>query len=164
MSRLVAHFQIFRRRMKGKFDAYVLGPLAKKFQNWIVDQSTTHDFMVNWKSVRSQSGVVWTSSTESRSKLSTGTSQELVRSLIVTKFGELIWKALQIWRADLNSSPNWYLVLSQISLAGFNVSLSKVCWESVRSQSGVCQKSVWSLKVTKFGELIWTALQIETLC
>ena len=40
LSQLVAHFQIFRRLMKGKFDAYVL------FQNWIVDQSTAHDFMV----------------------------------------------------------------------------------------------------------------------
>ena len=46
MSQLVAHFQIFRRLMKGKFDAYVLRPLAKKFQNWIADQSTAPDFMV----------------------------------------------------------------------------------------------------------------------
>ena len=36
MSRLVVHFQIFRRLMKGKFDAYVLWPLAKKLQNWTV--------------------------------------------------------------------------------------------------------------------------------
>ena len=33
--------------MKGKFDAYVLWPLAKKLQNWIVDQSTAHDFTVD---------------------------------------------------------------------------------------------------------------------
>ena len=46
MSRLVAHFQISRRLMKGKFDAYVLWPLAKKFQNWIVDRSTARDFTV----------------------------------------------------------------------------------------------------------------------
>jgi hypothetical protein len=39
-------FQIFRRLMKGKFDAYVLWPLAKKFQNWIVDRSTARDFTV----------------------------------------------------------------------------------------------------------------------
>ena len=32
--------------MKGKFDAYVLWPLAKKFQIWIVDRSTTPDFTV----------------------------------------------------------------------------------------------------------------------
>ena len=32
--------------MKGKFDAYVLWPLAKKFQNWIVDRSTAFDFTV----------------------------------------------------------------------------------------------------------------------
>ena len=32
--------------MKGKFDAYVLWPLAKKFQNLIVDQSTARDFTV----------------------------------------------------------------------------------------------------------------------
>ena len=28
--------------MKGKFDAYVLCPLAKKFQNWIVDRTEVH--------------------------------------------------------------------------------------------------------------------------
>ena len=39
LSRLVAHFQIFRRLMKGKFDAYVLWTLAIKFQNWIADCS-----------------------------------------------------------------------------------------------------------------------------
>ena len=32
--------------MKGKFDAYLLCPLAKKFQNWIVDWSTARDFTV----------------------------------------------------------------------------------------------------------------------
>ena len=46
LSRLVAHFQIFKRYMKGKIDAYVLLPLAKKFQNWIVDRSTALDFTV----------------------------------------------------------------------------------------------------------------------
>ena len=46
LSQLVAPFQIFRRLMKGKFDAYVLWPLAKKFQNWIVDQSSARDFTV----------------------------------------------------------------------------------------------------------------------
>ena len=46
LSRLVAHSRIFRRLMKGKFEAYVLWPLAKKFQNWIVDQSTARDFTV----------------------------------------------------------------------------------------------------------------------
>ena len=46
MSRLVARFQIFRRLMKGKFDVYVVWPLTKKFQNWIVDQSTARNFTV----------------------------------------------------------------------------------------------------------------------
>ena len=32
--------------MQGKFDAYVLWPLAKRIQNWIVDQSTARDFTV----------------------------------------------------------------------------------------------------------------------
>ena len=32
--------------MKGKFDAYALWPLAKEFQNWIVDRSTARDFTV----------------------------------------------------------------------------------------------------------------------
>ena len=41
-------------------------------------------------------------------------------------------------------------------------SQSGVNQESVRSQSGVCQESVRSMMLTKFGELIWTALQIET--
>ena len=46
-SRLVAHPSIFRMFMKGKFDAYELWPLAQSFQNWIVDQSTAHDFTAN---------------------------------------------------------------------------------------------------------------------
>ena len=50
LSRLVAYFQIFRRLMKGKFDAYVLCPLTKKFQNLIVDRSTARDFTVCIKS------------------------------------------------------------------------------------------------------------------
>ena len=33
--------------MEGKFDAYVLWPLAKKFQNWKVDRSTARDFTVS---------------------------------------------------------------------------------------------------------------------
>ena len=32
--------------MNGKFDAYVVWPLAKKFQNWIVDWSTARNYMV----------------------------------------------------------------------------------------------------------------------
>ena len=32
--------------MKEKFDAYVLWPLDKMVQNWIVDQSTARDFTV----------------------------------------------------------------------------------------------------------------------
>ena len=32
--------------MKGKVDAYVLWPLTKSFQNWIVDRSTAGDFTV----------------------------------------------------------------------------------------------------------------------
>ena len=42
---------IFWRLMNGKFDAYVLWPLAQKFQkfqNWIVDPSTARDFTVVW--------------------------------------------------------------------------------------------------------------------
>ena len=46
LSRLVAHSRIFRLFTKGKFDAYVVWPLAKKFQNWIVDRSTARDFTV----------------------------------------------------------------------------------------------------------------------
>ena len=47
LSRLVAHLRIFRLLMKKKFDAYILWPLAKRIQNWIVDRSTTHNFMVS---------------------------------------------------------------------------------------------------------------------
>ena len=32
--------------MKGKFDAYVLWPLANKLQDWIVDRSNACDFTV----------------------------------------------------------------------------------------------------------------------
>ena len=33
--------------MKGNFDVYVLWPLDKMVQNWIVDWSTARDFTVN---------------------------------------------------------------------------------------------------------------------
>ena len=46
LSWLVAHSSIFRLFMKGKFDAYVLWPLAERVQNWIVDQSIAHNFTV----------------------------------------------------------------------------------------------------------------------
>ena len=46
LSRLVAHFHIFRLFMKENFDAYVLWPLDKMVQNWIVDRSTARDFTV----------------------------------------------------------------------------------------------------------------------
>ena len=46
LSQLVAQPRIFRLFMKRKFDPYVLWPLAKKVQNWIVDRSTTRDFTV----------------------------------------------------------------------------------------------------------------------
>ena len=49
LSQLVAYFQIFRMLMKEKFDAYVLWPLAKKFQNWIVDRSTARNFCCRYK-------------------------------------------------------------------------------------------------------------------
>ena len=47
LSRLVAHPSIFRLFMTGKFDAYVLWPLAKRVQYWIVDRSTACAFMVD---------------------------------------------------------------------------------------------------------------------
>ena len=43
---LVAHPRTFRLFMKGKFDAYVLRPLAKTLQNWIIGRITAHDFTV----------------------------------------------------------------------------------------------------------------------
>ena len=43
---LVAHPRIFRLFMKGKFEAYVLWPLGKRVQNWIVAPSTASDFML----------------------------------------------------------------------------------------------------------------------
>ena len=46
MSCLIVHPRIFKMFMKGKFDAYVLWHLARKFQNWIVVWSTACDFMV----------------------------------------------------------------------------------------------------------------------
>ena len=44
LSRFIAHLRIFRLFMNGKFDAYLLWPLAKRVQNWIVDWSITNDF------------------------------------------------------------------------------------------------------------------------
>ena len=46
LSRSVAHPSIFRLFMKGRFDAYVLRPLAHRVWNWIVDRSTARDFTV----------------------------------------------------------------------------------------------------------------------
>ena len=46
MSQLIPHPNIFRLSMKGKFDIYVLWPLAQRVQNWIVDRSTACDFTV----------------------------------------------------------------------------------------------------------------------
>ena len=46
LSRLVAHLRIFRLFMKGKFDAYVLWPLAQRVQNWIIDRCDARDFTV----------------------------------------------------------------------------------------------------------------------
>ena len=42
----VAHFWIFRLFINGKFDTYVLWPLAKRVQNWIVGRSTTRNFTI----------------------------------------------------------------------------------------------------------------------
>ena len=44
---LVAHPRIFRLFMKGKVDPYLLWPLIKRVQNWIVDRSTACNFMVS---------------------------------------------------------------------------------------------------------------------
>ena len=49
LSQLVAHSRIFRLFIKGKFKAYLLWPLAKRVQSWIVDLFTSCDFMVNIK-------------------------------------------------------------------------------------------------------------------
>ena len=46
LSLLVPHLRIFRLFMKGKFDAYVQWPVAKRVQNWIVDRSTARVFTV----------------------------------------------------------------------------------------------------------------------
>ena len=46
MFQLVAYLRIFRMFMKGKFEAYVLWPLAKSFQDWIVAWSTACDVTV----------------------------------------------------------------------------------------------------------------------
>ena len=43
LSRLVAHFQTVN---EGEFYAYVLWPLKKLLENWIVDRSTARDFTV----------------------------------------------------------------------------------------------------------------------
>ena len=45
ISWLVAHPRIFRLFMKGKFDAYLLWPLAKRFQSFIVARFTVCDYI-----------------------------------------------------------------------------------------------------------------------
>ena len=82
MSWLVAHIQIFRRLMKGKFDAYVLWPLTKKFQNWIVNWSTARNFTVSgiWRWEKNES-TLW--------------DLETFLLFFLTKYtdkGQLIWK------------------------------------------------------------------------
>ena len=47
---VVVHSKIFKLFMKGKLDTYVLWPLAKIIQNWIVDQPTACNFTV-WDSI-----------------------------------------------------------------------------------------------------------------
>ena len=42
-----SHLRIFRLFMKGKFDANVLWPLAKRVQNWIVNRSTARNFTLS---------------------------------------------------------------------------------------------------------------------
>ena len=49
MSQLVRHQRIFRMCIKGKFDTYVLCPLAEMLQNWIVARSTACNYTVNSK-------------------------------------------------------------------------------------------------------------------
>ena len=49
LSWLVAHLRIFKPYMKGKFDAYVLWPLVKRVQSWIVDRSSDRDFMIGYR-------------------------------------------------------------------------------------------------------------------
>ena len=49
LSQLVAHSRIFRLFIKRKFDAYVLWPLAKIVQNWIVDRPTASNFTVPYE-------------------------------------------------------------------------------------------------------------------
>ena len=48
LSRLVAHFHIFRLFINEEFDAYVLWHLAQRVQNWIVDWSTARNITVLW--------------------------------------------------------------------------------------------------------------------
>ena len=55
LSWLVANFHISRLFMKGKFNTYVLWPLAQRVQNWIVDRFTARDFMVTYSKEISES-------------------------------------------------------------------------------------------------------------
>ena len=79
-----------------------------------------------------------------------------IRSLLVTKFGELIWTALQI-ETWCHHSINFMVI---VTVVGFDINLSVVrLSESIGSLSIVCEdsESVGSLIVI---ELIWKALQI----
>ena len=69
-SRLVAHPMIFRLLMKGKFDAYVFWPLAKRVQKWIIARPTVRDYSVfyffdtalrimNFKNLACKKHILW---------------------------------------------------------------------------------------------------------
>ena len=121
---------------------------------------------VSQESVRSQSGV-----SQESVRSQSGVSQESVRSLSIvrrrvhpmsSKLGELIGKALQIWRAHVDSSPK-FLGVCQESVRCLS-GVSGVSQESVRSQSGVRQESVRSLsEVCQESRTIYNILCIHSV-
>ena len=98
LSWLVALPRIFRMLMNGIFDAYVLWPLAKKFQNWIVDRSTACDFTVP---IRPLLDFTWFATFLSWSKITFLSWSKIIFSRLANlEYRALIWcsEAL-IWLA-----------------------------------------------------------------
>ena len=81
--------------MKGKFDAYALWPLAKKFQNWIVDRSTARNFTVFEMTISMGSRSIWNwidiFLTHWLQKIFSQTSVSKILGNLVIFFGDLGW-------------------------------------------------------------------------
>ena len=116
---LVARFQIFRRLMKGKFYAYVVWPLTKNVQTWIVDRSTARDFMVYWNPV-----ICWHSISYSMKTTSVSCCQFFPIWIIIVLFFE-------IWEISRNKLKKHSLIAALIKSPWWKM-LSFLCLYNIK--------------------------------